>query len=82
MLLWIFGFIFLVVKLVIVLAVLLLAAGWLVLAERKLLGRCICWRIPRGFPLEMLMIVMVGQGAARLQDLGVDKVSDKDSVRA
>jgi NADH-quinone oxidoreductase subunit H len=39
MLLWIFGFIFLFIKLAIVLFVLLLVAGWLVLVERKLLGR-------------------------------------------
>ena len=39
MLLWILGTILLFIKLVIVLGVLLLVAGWLVWAERKLLGR-------------------------------------------
>lgn len=39
MLLWIAGFILLLIKLIIVLAVLLLVAGWLVWVERKLLGR-------------------------------------------
>ncbi len=39
MLPWILGLILLIVKLIIIMAVLLLAAGWLVWVERKLLGR-------------------------------------------
>jgi NADH-quinone oxidoreductase subunit H len=39
MAIWIFGFILLLIKLIIVLVVLLVSAGWLVWAERKLLGR-------------------------------------------
>jgi NADH-quinone oxidoreductase subunit H len=39
MAMWIIGFILLIIKLIIVLVVLLLSAGWLVWAERKILGR-------------------------------------------
>ncbi len=39
MVIWIFGFLVLLIKLIIVLAALLVSAGWLVWAERKLLGR-------------------------------------------
>jgi NADH-quinone oxidoreductase subunit H len=39
MAIWILGFILLLIKLIIVLVVLLVSAGWLVWAERKLLGR-------------------------------------------
>jgi NADH-quinone oxidoreductase subunit H len=39
MAIWILGFILLIIKLIIVLVVLLVSAGWLVWAERKILGR-------------------------------------------
>ncbi len=39
MVIWIIGFIILIIKLIVVLVALLLVAGWMVLVERKLLGR-------------------------------------------
>ena len=39
MAIWVIGFILLIIKLIVVLVVLLLGAGWLVWVERKLLGR-------------------------------------------